>query len=264
MHPFQVSHGRFLFAFMVIGSVAAAKGMQVRAPNLKLHLGRTLFGFTGVTAMFAAAAFIPLGDATAISFLNPVFAMMLAIPFLGERVGPVRCFAAVVAMVGALVLLRPTPDSFQPAALLALLAAAALGMEVIFIKKLSGREPALQILLVNNAIGLILASIAVLAVWQMPTAQQWGALIALGGTMALAQFCFVSALARAEASFIAPFSYATLIFAALYDWAIYHQIPDTVSYLGAAIILTGAAVLARREALAKKRLTGDASDTADA
>lgn len=256
LHPLQISHGRFVFALMFIGTAAALRRLPIERPHWRLHIGRTTFGWGGVTCMFAAAAFIPLSDATAISFLNPVFAMMLAIPLLGERVGPVRWGAAGLALIGALVLLRPTAQSFQPAALLALAAAVLMGMEVIFIKKLSGRENPFQILLINNGIGVCIASIAVLAVWQMPNPSQIAVLVCLGGCMAMAQTCFINAVARAETSFVVPFSYATLIFATLYDWMIFAQVPDVVSYVGAGIIVGGAALLAWREAGAARRKAG--------
>ena len=253
LHPLQISHGRFVFAFLFYALASAVARLKITQPAWRLHFGRTLFGWGGVSCMFAAAAFIPLSDATSISFLNPVFAMMLAIPFLGERVGPVRWSAAAIAFVGALILLRPTPDSFQPAALLALGAAVLMGMEVIFIKKLSGREKPFQILLINNGIGVCIASAAVVAVWQMPNAAQVAVLASLGVCMALAQACFINAVARAEASFVVPFSYATLVFATFYDWAVFAQVPDLVSYLGAGVIVSGAALLAWREAGLAKR-----------
>ena len=252
LHALQISHGRFLFAFAGLALAALVLRPRLSAPHWKLHVARTSFGWAGVTLMFASVAFIPLADATAISFLNPVFAMMLAIPLLRETVGRVRWSAAVLALVGALILLRPTPDSFQPAALLALGAAVIMGMELIFIKKLAGRENPFQILLVNNLIGLCIASCAVIAVWQMPTAAQWGLLAGIGLCMAVAQACFVNAMARADASFVAPFSYATLVFAALYDALFFGAVPDAVTYLGAAVILTGALWLALREAHLKK------------
>ncbi|MEP2922095.1 MAG: DMT family transporter [Sulfitobacter sp.] len=254
LHPLQISHGRFLFAFIALSTVAAFLRPKLTTPHWRLHIARTTFGWGGVTLMFASVAFIPLADATAISFLNPVFGMMLAIPLLGEKVGPVRWSAAGLALVGALVLLRPTPASFQPTALLALAAAVVMGLELIFIKKLAGRENPFQILLVNNMIGLMIASCAVLSVWQMPTAPQWALLAGIGLCMAVAQTCFVNAMARADASFVAPFSYATLVFAALYDAAFYGVRPDAVTYIGAGIILAGALWLAMREARLKKRV----------
>lgn len=248
LHPLQVTFGRFLFAFLTIGSAVLILRPNFTRPTIPLHIARTLCGFGGVTLMFAAAARIPLSDATAISFLNPVFGMLLAIPLLGERVGPWRWFAAGLAFVGALILLRPGPDTFQVAALLALGAAMMLGLELIFIKRLAGRETPLQILITNNGLGLIVASIAVLWVWQEPTPAQWMGLAGLGVMMAAAQACFVNAMARADASFVTPFSYVTLIFAALYDVVLFHVLPDLVSILGASIIVLGAAILAWREA----------------
>ncbi len=248
LHPLQVSHGRFLFAWIAISTTLAAMRPRLTRPHWPLHVGRTLCGWGGVSLMFAAVAFIPLSDATAISFLNPVFAMILAIPLLGETVGRIRWSAAGIAFIGALILLRPTPDSFQPAALLAMGAALALGVELIFIKRLSGRESPIQILFINNSLGLIVATIAVLFVWQPPTPAQWGALAGLGLLMACAQACYVNAMKRADASYITPFSYLTLVFAALYDLAIFGERPDAISLTGAGIIVAGAALLAWREA----------------
>ena len=256
LHPFQISHGRFVFAFLTFGSAALLLRPRIVRPSWGLHLGRTGFGWIGVTLMFSSVAFIPLSDATAIAFLNPVFAMMLAIPLLGEKVGPVRWSAAGIAMFGAVILLRPSPDSFQPAALLALGAAAAMGFELIFIKKLSGREPVLQILFLNNLVGMLIASFAVAPFWQPPTPGQWLALAGIGVIMACAQTAFVNGMARADASFVAPFSYATLIFATIYDFALFKAIPDTISVIGAGIILVGALLLALREGRNRREQSG--------
>lgn len=253
LHPLQVSQGRFLFAWLAISATVAALRPHITARHWPLHIGRTLCGFGGVTLMFAAAAAIPLADATAISFLNPVFGMILAIPLLGETVGKWRWLAAGIALVGALILVRPGTGTIQTGALLALGAALALGLELTFIKRLTGRERPLQILFVNNSLGLVIASFAVIAVWQSPTPAQWTALAGLGLAMAAAQGCFVNAMARADASFVTPFSYLTLVFAALYDFAIFGVTPTGLSLLGAGTIIAGAAVLAWREQVNRAR-----------
>ena len=253
LHPLQVSHGRFLFAWLLIATLSALMRLKIRNPAMKLHVGRTLAGWSGVSLMFAAVAFIPMADATAISFLNPVFAMMLAIPVLGERVGPVRWAAAAIALFGAMVLLRPTPASFQPAALLSLAAAVAMGIEITLIKLLSRREGPLQILFINNSLGLLIATAAVAFVWAPPSPAQWAALAGVGLFMASAQMAYVNAMARAEASFVVPFAYVTLIFAAAFDMAVFGKTPDAITLTGAAIIIAGAALLAWREALARRR-----------
>ncbi|MFK7878227.1 DMT family transporter [Roseobacter sp.] len=247
LHPLQISHGRFVFAFLTIVTATVVMRPTFVRPNWALHVARTVFGWGGVTLMFASVAYIPLADATAIVFLNPVFGMILAIPLLREKVGPIRWLAAAIALAGAVILLRPTPDSFQIASLLALAAAIIMGFEVIFIKKLAGRETPFQVLLINNCLGVVIASAAVIGVWQMPTPAQWGVLISLGVCMALAQTCFINAMARADASFVAPFTYGTLLFATVYDVAFYGQFPDWITMTGGSIILSGGVLLAWRE-----------------
>jgi drug/metabolite transporter (DMT)-like permease len=247
LHPLQVSHGRFVFAFLAIAGAMAVLRPQIARPSWGLHIGRTTFGWLGVSLMFAAVAFLPLSDATALVFLNPIFGMVLAIPLLGEKVGPVRWGAAAIAFVGAVILLRPSAATFQPAALLAILGALSMGVELIFIKRLTNRERPAQILFFNNLIGVGIASIAVVAVWIAPTPGQWAALAGIGLAMACAQACFINGMARADASFVAPFSYATLIFATLYDFGVFAVIPDAVSVVGAGTILAGALLLALRE-----------------
>ncbi|MDM8167481.1 DMT family transporter [Roseovarius sp.] len=252
MHALQVSNGRFLFAFLAIGAVTAVMRPRFTRPDLKLHTVRSGLGWGGVTLMFAAAAFIPLSDATAISFLNPVFAMMLAIPLLGETVGRIRWSAAAIALLGAAILTRPGGGVVELGALLALGAAMLLGSEIILIKRLSRHEGPVQILLINNVIGLLISAAAAAFVWQWPEPRQWLALAAIGVLMAAAQACFVNAMARADASFVAPFFYAALVFASIYDALVFGVIPDAVSLTGAAIILCGAGLLAWREARLKK------------
>ncbi len=255
MQPFQISFGRFTFALMTLIIVALIIKPKFTKPNLKLHISRTSAGWAGVTLMFASVSLIPLPDATAISFLNPVFAMILAVPFLGERVGKYRWLAAVIALLGAFILLRPSPATFQPAALIALAAAVMLGSELILMKRLTRKESGFQILIINNTIGFLISTAIAIFVWQNPTSLQWGAMVAIGLLMVCAQTCYITALRLSDASFIAPFSYAALIFATLYDFIIFGQTPDMISVIGSITICGGAILLASREARASTQKT---------
>lgn len=247
-HPLIITFGRFAFATLALWSAAAVLRPRFGAIHWRLHVMRTTCGWAGVTLMFAAVAYIPLSDATAISFLNPVFAMIFAVFLLRETVGPWRWAAAALSLCGAVILLRPGAGVLELGALIALGSALVLGFEVILIKRLSAREAPLQLLIVNNGIGLMIASVAAAAVWSTPNAAQWAALAGIGVLMAGAQACYLNAMARAEASFVVPFSYATLIFAALYDLVIFGVVPAPISLIGAAVIIAGAALLAWREA----------------
>ncbi len=253
LHPLQISHGRFLFAFLAISAAVGLMRPRFGRVHLGLHVARSASGWLGISLMFAAVTFIPLADATAISFLNPIIAMILTVPLLGERVGPWRWGAAAIALTGALVLVQPGSGGFHPAILLALAAACAMGFEITLIKRLTGREIPLQILWFNNAIGCAIATLAVLWVWHWPSPGQWLALAALGTMMATAQACFIQGMKRADASFVAPFQYATLIFAGIYDFVGFSAVPAASSIIGAGIIIAGGVLLAWREAQAATR-----------
>ncbi|NQV98875.1 MAG: DMT family transporter [Rhodospirillales bacterium] len=252
LHPLQISAGRFFFAFLAISLFSAFRRPSFKGAAWHLHLIRSICGWTGISLLFAAVARMPLADATAITFLNPIVAMALAIPLLAERVGPLRWLAAGISLAGALVLIRPGTDAFQPAALIALAAAAVMGVEIICIKILSRSEPPVRILLINNSFGALISITAACFVWTQPNATQLLMLAALGITMALAQSLFIQAMKNADASYVIPFSYSTLIFAAFYDFMLFGQVPAATSLLGAAIIVGGAVLLAWREQRAQK------------
>lgn len=262
LHPLQVSAGRFVFAFSALVVIAPFMKLQFKDAPYRWHLLRSTLGWLGVSCTFAAAAQMPLAEATAISFLSPIATMIFAIPFLGEKVGPVRWSAAAISIVGALILIRPGSDAFQIVALLALTAAVLIGLEMVVIKRLSNSEPAIRILFINNAFGATISLSAATLIWVHPTAQQWGLLITLGLIMVVAQTCFIQAMKSADASFTVPFFYTTLVFAAAYDFSLFGVIPETISLLGAAIIIAGAVFLAFREQYLKKMRALQMAETA--
>ena len=253
LHPVQVSWARFFFGASILLPLAFARRVAFfQDTHWRLHIGRNLSGIGGVIGMFAAAGLMPLADSTAISFLSPLFSMVLAVVFLKETVGPWRWLAAAIAFVGSMVLTRPGTDAFQPAALIAFTAAAFLGLEMIFIKALSGRERPLKILAINNGMAAVIITLLVIPFWKMPTGPQWVLMVVLGATMISAQSLFLRGIAIAEANLAAPFFYTTLIFAALYGWLLFGEVPGIFTICGAALIVSGALLLTWRENLARR------------
>ncbi len=247
LHPLQVSAGRFCFALSTLGVLLALRP-SLRPPlagtRWRWHLLRSLCGWMGVTCMFAAAARMPLAEATAISFLSPLVTMILALIMLGESAGAKKWLAALVSVAGAAILLQPGSEAFRPASLLALAAAGLLGLEAIFIKRLSGSEPPLRILLINNSIGAVVSLSVAAAFWTWPTTTQWLLLATLGSIMVTAQALFIQSMKRGQASSVIPAFYTALIFAAVYDFLFFATRPAGSAMAGAALIVTGAILLA--------------------
>ena len=252
LHPLQVGFGRFFFAAMLWTAIWYGTRQQFEKVHLPLHGMRVVLGYLTSTSIFWAASLMVLADATAISFLSPVVTLFLAWLFLRERVGWMRILAVGVMVTGAMILLRPGTSAFQPAALIALFAALTGGAESIAIKMLTNRERALQILFINNLIGVVIATAIASFVWVWPTPFQWAALASVGFGMAGAQITFTWAMRQVEASVIMPFIYTSLLFAALMDFWLFGDFPDVWAGVGAVVIVSGGILLAWRETVRSK------------
>jgi drug/metabolite transporter (DMT)-like permease len=255
LHPMQISAARFIVALLFLSTVVLVKPVSFDQVPWGLHLRRGIAGWCGVTCLFTAAIVMPLADATAISFLSIIVTLGLSVFMLKERAGPRRFGAAIIALIGALLITRPGTSAFQPVALIALLAAVFIGFEIIFIKQLSGREPVLRILIINNIIGAIISAVVIGFVWQTPTAAQWLLIILIGFLMIGVQATNILAMQRGDASFVAPFWFATPAFAAVYDYLVFSQTISTPSGLGIALIIGGGIFISWREHLAKQKQT---------
>lgn len=253
LHPLQITAGRFIFAWILWLVVVLVRRPTFSDIHWALHTLRSFFGWATVTCVFWASSRMALADATAISFLTPVVTLILAVLVLKERVGPVRWSAVAIMLLGALILLRPGTGAFQPVALIALCAALFSGIEATFIKKITALENRLQILFINNSIGLLIAVTAALWVWQSPSAVQWILLAAVGWSMAAAQVFFLTSMRDGEASYVVPFMYSTLIFAAILDYSVFGDTTDAVGFVGALVIVGGAVFLALREQFRSKQ-----------
>lgn len=255
----MVSQARFLFGVLTVALVLGLRRASGRAawaepaggavrPAWGVHLLRTGLGWPSGFLMFSAAARMPLADVNALSFVSPVATLLFAVLLLGEKVGPWRWLAAVIALAGALVLLRPGAGVIQPAALPALGAAAAMGLESIAIKRLATTEPAGRTMLINNAMGALIGCLMAIPVFRWPEGWAvWILLIALGSLMVAAQILLLTANRLADVSFVAPFWYLTLVWAAVYDILAFGVWPDRVSVSGATVIVAGGLLMTWRE-----------------
>ncbi|MFV0491266.1 MAG: DMT family transporter [Pseudorhodobacter sp.] len=257
LHPFQVSAGRFGFALLVLVvflRLRPGPGPGFRSDHWGLHIARSAMGWLGATSMFAAAARMPLAEATAITMLSPLVTMALALLLLGESASLRKGLAAALSVIGALVILQPGTEAFHPAAFLALASAMFLGLEAIFIKRLTGVESPLRILLINNSIGAVISGLVASFFWVWPMSNQWILMATLGSVMVCAQVFFLQAMQRGEASLVIPVFYAALVFAAIYDLLFYGVLPSAMTGLGAVLIVAGALLLSTRSGGGRWRL----------
>ena len=203
-------------------------------------------GVGGLACIFGAVEVLPLADVIAVAWSSPLFALVFAAWFLRERVDGARWVAAVAGFAGVLVMMRPSPSTFEPMALMALGAAVLTGAEVVSVRLLAGRDPGLTILAINNALGALIACSIAAFVFVMPSGPQLLAMAGVGVVMVTGQALFLQALRIAEASAVAPFYYSTLIWAALIGVFVFGELPGWHLYVGAALIVAGGAFVTWR------------------
>ncbi len=245
--PQQVTFFRYLFGLVTLAPLIATARVPVfttRAPGL--HAVRVACGVGGVFCMFAALGRLPLGDASAIAWANPLVAMLFAALVFGERVTRGRWLFAALGFAGVLVMMRPSGAAFGPGGLIALAAALLIGAEVATIRVLGQRDGALTVLLIANAGGTVASFALAAPVLAAPDAFKWAMLAGTGGLMVSGQLLFMAAMRLRETAFVAPFSYATLVFAFGIGIVVFAETPDMWSYVGAvAIAASGIAVTAQ-------------------
>lgn len=223
---------------------------SLRIRRWSLHLLRGVIGVGMMASFVFALRTLPLSTAYSIFFIAPLAITALSVPLLGEKVGPRRWTAIGIGLVGVLVLLRPRGEGFISVAALAVLAAAlGYALSAITVRVLARTDSIQSImfwLLVMIAGG---AGVLAWPDWVPIRAADGGVIALVGVAGALGQYAITEAFRIGEASSIAPLEYTALVWGVLLDIALWGVLPDTVTWLGAAIIVCSGLYLLRRERL---------------
>ncbi|MEM7653571.1 MAG: DMT family transporter, partial [Pseudomonadota bacterium] len=260
LDSFQIAFFRCLFGLLALMPwIIQGGGFAVfKTDRLGLQLIRAIVGVGAMTSFFYALARAPLADVTAISFAKPLFVVLLAVFFLSEKVRWRRWTATAVGFLGVVIMLRPGQDGFDPVLLVALMGSFLVACAVIFVKKMTKTETTLTMLAYFGIISSLVTLIPALLVWRDPTLTQWGMLLVIGSLGVLSQSFIIRAFRCGEASAVAPFDYTRLIFAAVFGFFLFAEIPDIWTLGGASIIVAATFYIARREASLGKPAKGPA------
>ena len=227
--------------------IAAGKVKPWQSKRIAGHFWRTFMGTLSMVLGFYAVSMLPLADATAIAFSQPLFSVVVAALIDGEKVRWRRWSATIVGFIGVLVMVRPGEGSLQAGALVALANAATVALSILLVKRLSNSETPLMILTQFAIFSTILLLPPALWVWRWPDA--WGWVLAVGVALSatVGQYFWVQAFKAGEMSAIAPFEYMRLPFAVFMGWLMWNEMPVVWTYVGAAIVIASALYIAHRE-----------------
>lgn len=223
-----------------------------RTRNLKMQLLRSAFLLVATGCFFAGLKYLPLAEASAITFLAPIFIVLLSQPLLKEKPTRARWIAAITGFIGILVLLRPGSSVLHPAVLLLIGTAVCNAMYQLLTRKLPG-DGLYTTLFYSALVGAVALTLAL--PWGFDgaplDAKSIGLLLMLGLLAGIAHWLLIAAFMLAPASLLTPFTYLQMVWATLLGYLVFGQLPDRWSGVGMAIIVASGvllAVLERRRA----------------
>ena len=248
--PIQLVCFRNLFALLPLGLMLWRRRAfgELKAHNPLGHLMRSLVGLASLGGYFYAFPRLPIATVVAISFAAPLFVAALSWPLLGERVGPRRVVAILVGFSGVLVILRPTAAGFDPTVVVVVAATLLYSLVMIFMRRLNRTETPSAIVFYYLTSSVVMTALVLPFVWVTPDLKGWLLLVALGLVGGLGQIAMTTAFRHGNAAVVAPFDYATILWATAIGWLAWGEWPGGHLWLGVAIIIASGLYITHREA----------------
>ena len=218
-----------------------------RTERIGLHILRATFQTFSAFGFLLGLAIVPLATVTALHFTTPIFAVLIGIFILGERVS-VRHWSAILAgFVGTMLILRPGVSTVGYGELLVLGSAVAWACAIIVIKVLSRTDTSVTITAYMYVLMTPATLIAASFDWTWPTLEQYGWLVAIGLTGALGHVLTAEALKRGDTHVVTPFDFFRLIWATLIGILLFGESVDNLVWIGGAIVIASVSYIAWRE-----------------
>ena len=252
--PTQIAFFRCFFgALTVIPFLLASSGaLALRPRRFGGHVGRSVMGYLAMVFSWYSVVHLPLADATALAFSRPLFMVVLAVLFLHEVVRWRRWTATAIGFLGVLVMARPGLEEINLGLMAAITGAFFVAVVNVLIKSLAMTERPVTILFYFGVLSSLMALGPALWVWRTPAPLEFALLVFIGVAGALGQYLTIRAFRIAEATAVDPFDYARLLYAALFGFLLFAELPDAFTLIGAAIIVGSTWYIARRGAAVQR------------
>ena len=242
-----------IFYFFVIPKDRLHNFYETKRPGL--HFLRCLSGLIALVAIFIALRKLPLATVVSISFAAPIFTTILSIFFLSERVGIYRWLAVIIGFIGILVITEPGINSLNIYYVFPIIFCLGLSYVAIAIRQLSSTEPVWLISFYFSLSITILSLFTIPQGWIMPDLKDFILLSFIGIFGGVANLWLSQSYKYSEVSLVTPLKYLALLFAILFGYLIWDEIPTIKTLLGALLVIISTLIIFRREIYKKKIIT---------
>lgn len=250
----QVIWARFLGQVLIVVLILRGRTLvMARTSYPGLHVLRAFFQVTTAALFFTSLNFIGLAEATALTDTSPVLVTLGAALFLGERLGPRRILAICVALVGAVIIVRPGGGVFTWWALMPLAAAVSFAANSLLTRRIGQYEPVWTAMLWGGIFGTLAFTLFLPTNWVPVAAADLPLFIFVGCIGTLGQVLMIRSLSIAEAGTVAPFTYIGVVFATLWGALFFSEYPDFWTVTGALVIVGAGLYVWHRETRLHKR-----------
>ncbi|WP_323795650.1 DMT family transporter [Nisaea sp.] len=236
----MVIWGRYFFHFvgmvLVLPLLGVRRTFHVKNPIMVSIRGLLLLGCT--ICFFTAISLIPLTDANSIAFVSPLITVALSAFVLREKVGIRRWAAVGIGFVGVLIVLRPGFNEIHWAYFLVLGMATMFSIFGLMTRSLNRTEDPVAMQFHAALVGFIGTGILIFFCWETPSLREWGFLIVIGAIGGVSHQILIFGFRYASASLLAPFHYIVIIWATIYGYFIFDDVPEVWTFAGAALIVT--------------------------
>ncbi len=206
---------------------------HLKTGRLPTHITRSITGLASMYCFYYAISHLHLAEAVLLNLFTAIIAMI----WLGEEATRKLLLAILVGFAGVCLILKPGMGILTFAALIGLISAVFAAMAMVSIRHLSSTEPTRRIVFYFSFITTVISAIPMFWFWQTPGLDTLLAMMFAGLTATIGQLLLTYGYSLAPAAKVSPYSYNTILFAALYGWIFWSEAPDTLTLFGALLII---------------------------
>jgi len=220
-----------------------------------LHFKRCLSGLVAIVSIFIALRNLPLATVVSITFAAPIFTTIMSIIFLSEKVGLYRWLAVMVGFVGIIIITEPGFNSLNFYYIYPIIFCLGLSYVAITIRQLSTTEPVWLIGLYFSISIMVMSLFTLLQGWIFPSLKDFLLLSMVGILGGLANLWLTQSYKFSEVSLVTPLKYLALLFAIIFGYIFWNEIPTFKTLIGASLVIISSVIIFRREIYLEKQVS---------